>query len=165
MGTFCSLILLLPALVKRVFIVFAVVTIFVSLLSCENDLSGQTYLYRIIYCHLQILANTPNIMGTLRSAEYPRNIERITSSKTFSLRLVYSKPLGRKLRIVKLVREMKKKIGSFTWAVLYLRYFLETVWNIGKWCLGSVLQWSSCSPCHPGSWVRSQASQAFNMGL
>ena len=33
--------------------------------------------------------------------------------------MVYSKPLGGKSRIVKLVREMKKKIGSFTWAVLY----------------------------------------------
>ena len=76
----------------------------------ENDLSGQTYLYRIIYRHSQILANTPNIMGTLRSAECPRNIERITSSKTFSLGMVYSKPLGGKSRIVKLVREMKKKM-------------------------------------------------------
>ena len=85
----------------------------------ENDLSGQTYLYRIIYRHSQILASTPNIMGTVRSAECPRNIERITSSKTFSLGMVYSKPLGGKSRIVKLVREMKKKIGSFTWAVLY----------------------------------------------
>ena len=34
--------------------------------------------------------------------------------------MVYSKPLGGKSRIVKLVREMKKKIGSFTWAVLYI---------------------------------------------
>ena len=85
----------------------------------ENDLSGQTYLYKIIYRHSQILANTPNIMGTLRSAECPRNIERITSSKIFSLGVVYSKPLGGKSRIVKLAREMKKKIGSFTWAVLY----------------------------------------------
>ena len=34
--------------------------------------------------------------------------------------MVYSKPLGGKSRIVKLVREMKKKIGSFTWAVLYM---------------------------------------------
>ena len=34
--------------------------------------------------------------------------------------MVYSKPLGGKSRIVKLVREMKKKIGSFTWAVLYV---------------------------------------------
>ena len=85
----------------------------------ENDLSGQTYLYRIICRHSQILANTPNIMGTLRSAECPRNIERISSSKFFSLGMVYSKPLGGKSRIVKLVREMKKKIGSFTWAVLY----------------------------------------------
>ena len=86
----------------------------------ENDLSGQTYLYRIIYRHSQILANTPNIMGTLRSAECPRNIERITSSKTFSLGVVYSKLLAEKSCIVKLVREIKKKIGSFTWAVLYL---------------------------------------------
>ena len=70
--------------------------------------------------NLSPLANTPNIMGTLRSAECPRNIERITSSKTFSLGMVYSKPLGGKSRIVKLVREMKKKIGSFTWAVLYI---------------------------------------------
>ena len=49
-------------------------------------------------------------MGTLRSAECPRNIERITSSKFFSLGMVYSKPLGGKSRIVKLVREMKKKL-------------------------------------------------------
>ena len=84
----------------------------------ENDLSGQTYLYRTICRHSQILAKTPNIMGTLRSAECPRNIDRITSSKFFSLGMVYSKPLGGKSRIVKLVREMKKKIGSFTWAVL-----------------------------------------------
>ena len=34
--------------------------------------------------------------------------------------MVYSKLLGGKSRIVKLVREMKKKIGSFTWAVLYI---------------------------------------------
>ena len=80
----------------------------------ENDLSGQTYLYKIIYHHSQILANTLNIMGTLRSAECPQNIERITSSKIFSLRVVYSKLLGGKSRIVKLVCEMKKKIGSFT---------------------------------------------------
>ena len=79
----------------------------------ENDLSGQTYLYRIIYRHSQILASTPNIMGTLRPAECPRNIERITSSKTFSLGMVYSKPLGGKSRIVKLVREMKKKKWFF----------------------------------------------------
>ena len=75
----------------------------------ENDLSGQTYLYRIIYRHSQILANTPNIMGTLRSAECPRNIERITSSKTFLFRVVYFKPLGEKSRIVKLVPGLKKK--------------------------------------------------------
>ena len=37
--------------------------------------------------------------------------------------MVYSKPLGGKSRIVKLVREMKKKIGSFTWAVLYVDVF------------------------------------------
>ena len=36
--------------------------------------------------------------------------------------MVYSKPLGGKSRIVKLVREMKKKIGSFTWAVLYITF-------------------------------------------
>ena len=83
----------------------------------ENDLSGQTYLYKIIYRHSQIL---PNTSGTLRSAECPRNIERITSSKIFSLGVVYSKLLGGKSRIVKLVREMKKKIGSFTWAILYI---------------------------------------------
>ena len=103
--------------------------------SCNNfcliivvwDLSGQTYLYSIIYRHSQILASTPNIMGTLRSAECPRNIEHITSSKTFSLRMVYSKPLGGKSRIVKLVRQMKKKIGSFTWAVLYLQLISKNV--------------------------------------
>ena len=72
----------------------------------ENDPSGQTY--RIISCHSQILANTPNIMGTLRSAECPRNIECITLSKTFSLGVVYSKSLGGKLRFVKLVCELKK---------------------------------------------------------
>ena len=73
-----------------------------------------TYLYRIIYRHSQILSNTPNIMGTLRSAEFSRNIERITLSKTLSLGVVYSKskPLGGKSRIVKLVHETKKKIGS-----------------------------------------------------
>ena len=76
----------------------------------ENDLSGQTYLYRIIYRHSQILANTPNIMGTLRYTECPGNIEHITSSTTFSLGVVYSKPLGGKSRIVKLVCEMKKKM-------------------------------------------------------
>ena len=95
----------------------------------ENDLSGQTYLYRIIYRHSQILASTPNIMGTLRSAEGPRNIERITSSKTFLLGMVYSKPLGGKSRIVKLVREMKNKIGSFTWAVLYTAYVEDVTYS------------------------------------
>ena len=47
--------------------------------------------------------------------------------------MVYSKPLGGKLRIVKLVRKMKKKIGSFTWAVLYKSpwWFLESLEPIG----------------------------------
>ena len=76
----------------------------------KNDPSGQTHLYRLIYCHSQILTNTPNIMDTLRSAKCPRNIERITWSKTFSLGVVYFKPQGGKSRIVKLVRKLKKQI-------------------------------------------------------
>ena len=79
----------------------------------ENDLNGQTYLYRIIYCHLKILTNTLNIMGILRSPECPRNMERIASSKTFSVGVVYSKPLDSKSWIVKLVRELKKKKRVF----------------------------------------------------
>ena len=39
--------------------------------------------------------------------------------------MVYSKLLSGKSRIVKLVREMKKKIGSFTWAVLYASQFTK----------------------------------------
>ena len=34
----------------------------------------------------------------------------LTLNKTFSLGVVYSKPLGGKSRIVKLVHEMKKKL-------------------------------------------------------
>ena len=104
---------------------FAVVTIFVWLPSRErereNDLSGQTYLYRIIYCHLQILANTLNVMGTLRSAECLRHIERITLSKTFSLGVVYSKPLSGKSQIVKLACRLKKK-NVFFLPELYCTY-------------------------------------------
>ena len=118
---YCSLILLPPALVNEgKYYNRSCNNFCLIIVVWENDLSGQTYLYRIICRHSQILANTPNIMGTLRSAECPRNIERITSSKFFSLGMVYSKPLGGKSRIVKLVREMKKEIGSFTWAVLYM---------------------------------------------
>ena len=117
---YCSLILLPPALVNEgKYYNRSCNNFCLIIVVWENDLSGQTYLYRIICRHSQILANTPNIMGTLRSTECPRNIERITSSKFFSLGMVYSKPLGGKSQIVKLVREMKKKIGSFTWAVLY----------------------------------------------
>ena len=43
--------------------------------------------------------------------------------------MVYSKPLGGKSRIVKLVREMKKKNGSFTWAVLYIENFTSKNWK------------------------------------
>ena len=63
--------------------------------------------------NLSPLVNTPNIMGTLRSAEFPSNIERITSSKTFSLRVVYSKLLDEKLWIVKLVRILRKNFLFF----------------------------------------------------
>ena len=44
--------------------------------------------------------------------------------------MVYSKPLGGKSRIVKLVREMKKKIGSFTWAVLYMYCNQSSAWTV-----------------------------------
>ena len=63
--------------------------------------------------NLSPLTNTPSIMGTLRSMECPQNIECITSSKTFSLEVVYFKPLGGKWWIVKLVRGLKKKNNFF----------------------------------------------------
>ena len=102
----------------------------------ENDPSGQTYLYRIIYSgqthlyriiyrHSQILANTPNIMGTLSSIVCPRNKKCITLSKTFSLRAVYSKPLGGKTQIVKLARGLKNKFFFF--------FFLPEPYCSYKW--------------------------------
>ena len=53
--------------------------------------------------------------------------------------MVYSKPLGGKSRIVKLVREMKKKIGSFTWAVLYHVSATPTVLYHSYWNYTDVL--------------------------
>ena len=79
----------------------------------ENDLSGQTYLYKTIYRHSQILANTPNIMGTLRSAECPRNIECITSSNFFFTRNGLLQTTRRKIADCKISPRNEKKNWFF----------------------------------------------------